>query len=201
MWKGEPVVPDKAELKERELLQMERQEAWPWSEATKPGGCAERISHYWRTASWNQNFVWDCLDLFCHKCNIFFKKVKKNCLWQCLKCQLTHWSLVCTRDLHTASGPVETATEVASKKQKPLLCSWAGAKPYFGQETGLQHPGRGGEGEERERERERRDLSHSVSELVLCAIISVWDTFMEVLRFHYSILTSWWDILVFYNDT
>lgn len=162
MWKGEPVVPDKAELKERELLQMERQEAWPWSEATKPGGCAERISHYWRTASWNQNFVWDCLDLFCHKCNIFFKKVKKIA---CDSAWSVSWHTEALSVLVTLTLPVDQW-----KLQQKWLpksknhCSAPGLvlSPTLGRR--LASSIRGGEGRERrERGRGRGEISATVS--------------------------------------
>lgn len=74
-----------------------------------------------------------------------------------------------------------TATEVASKKQKPLLCSWAGAKKR--------------EGAEKKRKRERYE-SQCLWTAALCHQVCVGH-FMELLWFHYSILTRWWDILVF----
>lgn len=73
----EPVVPEKAESKERELLHMDRQEAWPWPEATKPGGCAERNSHFLKDCQLKLELylgLWGC---FCLKYHVFFKKSKK----------------------------------------------------------------------------------------------------------------------------
>lgn len=195
---------------------MDRQEAWPWPEATKPGGCAERNSHFLKDCQLKLELylgLWGC---FCLKYHVFFKKSKKIVCDSAWSVSSHTGALFTLMTLTLAVNQWELQQKWLPKSKNHCSAPGLVLSPALGRRL-AQHPLQlvfltpsAKEWSEvpsprvwmmKKRGRAGWDLSHSASELLLYAITSVWDTFMELLWFHSSILNRWQDILVFYNGT